>query len=292
MDSAKSFLSNNRGGFMNVIFILAALLAIYYIYKFLFAASDMEITLLDSPIDANASTPSVLTIPAGNGVLSRDCRVKQGGVYTVSFWMYITSWDFRSGMAKSVLQISDSSVASNDLLTCILYPNEAKLMVRVYNDGALAAGDIDYTNKSSAAQLFSGGGNLGSVFTPSNQMPVCDVQDIDLQRWINITVSVNGRIVDVYYDGKLSRSCVLPGVPNASNSGTQAITIGRNGGFLGKISGVQFFGYPLTPDRIYAVYQIGPASSNSFIGFLSDKLGFNIKYSGYQNPGVDRMIAL
>ena len=52
---------------------------------------------------------------------------------------------------------------------------------------------------------------------------MCDLTDIDLQRWINITVSVNGRIVDVYYDGKLARSCVLPTIPVASDNGQQIV---------------------------------------------------------------------
>jgi hypothetical protein len=256
---------------------------VYYIYLFLFAGSDLEISLLNYDVDANPSVPVVLPLPR----TSNDLRVKQGGVYTLSFWMYITSWDFRSGLAKSVIQISDSQISSNDLLTTILYPNEAKMMVRVFNDGPTDG--ADYTDIVQSTKLFSGGGNL-NMFTPSGQMPMCDLQDIDLQRWINITISVNGRIVDVYYDGKLNRSCVLPGVPRASAVGLQAITIGRNGGFMGRISGVQFFGYPLTPDRIYAIYQIGPKTSTSFLSYVSEKLGINVKYSGYAGPGVDKAL--
>ena len=283
MDSAKSFVNQNRSVIINIVYAVAALLALYLIYVFLFSGADNEITLLDQDMVANPGSPYVYTLPLRNEKL----RVKQGGVYTISFWMYITSWDFRSGLAKSVLQISDSGVSTNDLLTTILYPNEAKLMVRVFNDGQ--GNDPDYTSVSQAAKLFSGGGNL-DMFTPSGQMPQCDLTEIDLQRWINITISVNGRIVDVYYDGKLARSCVLPGVPQASASGTQTIQVGRAGGFMGRISGIQFFGYPLTPDRIYAIYQIGPVASTSFVGYLMEKLGITIKYSGYAGPGVEKTL--
>ena len=285
MDSAKNFVSQNRAAIINIVYIVAALLAIYYVYMFLFAGSDSELTLLDQHVDANPPSPVVYPLPSNNSEL----RVKQGGVYTISFWMYITSWDFRSGLAKSVLQISDTNISTNDLLTTILYPNEAKMMVRVYTD--TPGEGPDYTSLTESAKLFGGGGNL-NMFTPSGQMPVCDLQDIDLQRWINITISVNGRIVDVYYDGKLTRSCVLPGVPNASSSGTQAITIGRNGGFMGKISGIQFFGYPLTPDRIYAIYQVGPQSATTFLGYMLEKLGLNIKYVGYNGPKMEKNISI
>ena len=283
MDSVKSFVNQNRSVIINAVYAVAAMLVLYLIYAFLFSGADNELTLLDQDTVANPGTPYVFTLPLKNEKL----RVKQGGVYTISFWMYITSWDFRSGLAKSVLQISDSGISTNDLLTTVLYPNEAKLMVRVYNDGQ--SNGPDYTSVGEAAKLFSGGGNL-DMFTPSGQMPQCDLTEIDLQRWINITVSVNGRIVDVYYDGKLARSCVLPGVPLASAAGTQAITIGRAGGFMGRISGVQFFGYPLTPDRIYAIYQIGPVLSPSFMSYLADKLGITVKYSGYKGPGVEKAL--
>jgi hypothetical protein len=122
------------------------------------------------------------------------------------------------------------------------------------------------------------------------ESPMCDIQDIDLQRWINITVSVNGRIVDVYYDGKLNRSCVLPDIPMAPESGVQVVATGKKGGFGGKISGVQFFAYPLTPDRIYAIYQAGPKGPAGFIAFLAEKLGIKLTYSG--QGGAQQAISL
>lgn len=282
MDSAKSFVSANRGMIMNVVYVVAALVAFYLVYIYLFSTSDMEVTLLDTDIPANPAQFIQIPLPTTNA----DLRVKQGGVYTISYWMYITSWDFRSGLPKSVLQIKDLNV-TNDLLTTILYPNESKLMVRVHNDGHSA--EPDMTDPAVAGPFFNGQGDM-SKFAPSGLVPMCDLSDIDLQRWINITISVNGRIVDVYYDGKLARSCVLPGVPSASATGRQVVTIGRAGGFMGKISGVQFFGYPLTPDRIYAIYQTGPAFSGSFLSFLANKLGFSIKYYGYAGPGIEKAL--
>lgn len=283
MDATRTMLTQNRGLIINVLYLVVAMIVIYYVYMALFSSSDNELALLEAEISANPTKPRILSLPRGNDRL----RVKQGGVYTVSFWMYITSWDFRSGLAKSVLQISDSNINSNYLLSVLLYPNEPKLMVRVYNDG-ITDPTTDYTNKTTFNSLFNNSANA-NITTPSGQMPMCDIQDIDMQRWINITISVNGRIVDIYYDGKLNRSCVLPGVPKSSDAGTQTITLANNGGFFGKMSGVQFFGYPLTPDRIYAIYQIGPSAPSTFIGYLFEKLGLNIKYSGY-SPGIEKAL--
>ena len=254
---------------INILYVVVFVIALYYLYLFLVKGNELEVQVLNG--EAVAIKPAVYTLPKNPEV-----RVKQGGEYTISFWMYIHSWDYRSGLPKSVLQIVDSNLRGSTLFTSILYPNEQKLMVRIHTEKH--GDDMDYTLNSNFDNLL--GGNAGAqMFSPSMSTPMCDIQDIDLQRWINITVSVNGRIVDVYYDGKLNRSCVLPDIPSAPDSGTQSVLIGQKGGFGGKISGIQFYAYPLTPDRIYAIYQAGPVSNN-FLGYLSDRLGIKLMYSG------------
>jgi len=260
---------------MNVVYLIAFFVVIYYLYKFLIQGSDLEVSILEAEVDANK--PQVLIIPNSNP----DVRVKYGGEYTISFWMYITSWDYRAGLPKSVLQIVDSSLPKSSLFTSVLYPNEAKMMIRIHTDGQKGE-QTDYTLNSNFENLLSGQGGA-QMFAPSIGSPMCDLQDIDLQRYINVTVSVNGRIVDVYYDGKLNRSCVLPELPSAPATGVQSVIIGQKGGYGGKISGIQFFAYPLTPDRIYAIYQAGPGGAAGFMGYLADKLGIKLTYSGANN---------
>lgn len=273
METVREFALANRSGIVNVLYIGVFLLVVYFLYKFLVAGSDLDVNLLDVEIPANI--PRAYNLPSDNS----DARVKQGGEYTISFWMYITSWDYRSGLAKSVLQIMDTKVPDYALLTTILYPNEPKLMVRVHTESNGQTDGDDYTKNSTYDALLSGAAGA-QAYGATIDMPMCDVQDIDLQRWINITISVNGRIVDVYYDGKLNRSCVLPNLPAASDTGAQVVITGKKGGFGGKLSGIQFFGYPLTPDRIYAIYQAGPQGAAGFLGYMAEKLGIKLTYSG------------
>jgi hypothetical protein len=280
MDILRNFTVTNRSSIVNVVYIAVFLAVVYYLYKFLIAGSDLEVTLLNTEVAANE--PMSYALPVKNS----DVRVKPGGEYTISFWMYISSWDYRAGLAKSVLQILDTKATNYSLLTTALYPNENRLMVRVHTE-APAGGGVDYTLNSNYDNLMSGKHGMTNEAIES---PMCDIQDIDLQRWINVTISVNGRIMDVYYDGKLNRSCVLPDIPMAPESGVQVVVTGKKGGFGGKISGIQFFAYPLTPDRIYAIYQAGPKGPSGFMGFLAEKLGINLTYSG--KGGQAQAIAL
>jgi hypothetical protein len=254
---------------MNVVYVVAFFVVLYYLYKFLIAGKDLETICLNTVTPAN--------IPAGT-MLKPNTAFKTGGEYTITFWMYITNYDYRSGMAKSVIQLVDSKTPDFSLLTTILYPNEPKMMVRVHTQ-APNMGDIDYTMNNNAQQLFTGAAGSG-MFAPNATMPLCDIQDIDLQRWINITICVNGRICDVYYDGKLNRSCVLPDVPYVPESSIQMIQWGQNGGFGGQLGGIIFYGYALTPDSIYAIYQAGPSAAGGLLGYVSEMLGIKLTYSG------------
>lgn len=269
MESIRNFATLNRGMLFNAVYIVAFLVVLYYLYTFLVSGSDLEVTLLNTEVPANE--PMTYALPPKNP----DVRVKTGGEYTISFWMYISSWDYRAGLAKSVLQILDTKATNYSLLTTALYPNENRLMVRVHTEAS--GSGIDYTLNSNYDNLMNG---KQGMTNDAIESPMCDIQDIDLQRWINITISINGRIMDVYYDGKLNRSCVLPDIPMAPESGVQVVATGKKGGFGGKISGIQFFAYPLTPDRIYAIYQAGPKGPAGFIGFLAEKLGIKLTYSG------------
>ena len=280
MDSVRSFASNNRGSIINVVYIAAVLLVLYYVYMFLMAGSELHIDLV--PQQVNAQVLQKFEFDQDGTNKKPFARITTGGEYTISFWMYIKDWTIRSGMTKSVLSIRDTSVKSNSLFVATIYPNEAKLMLRPYVDTSMSSGSsatqtIDYTDDANYKQLLSGQGT--PAVDTSLEMPQCDLVDIDLQRWINITVVMNGRIMDVYYDGKLARSCVLPNLPIGSDQGKQSLLVGQYGGFNGFVSTVQFDAQALTPDRIYATYQAGPATSNGFMSYMAEKLGINIKWS-------------
>lgn len=269
----------SRGNIINVVYVVAFLVALYYVYKFLIAGSELEVVALDSEVPANVA--KVLPLSDGpNGKV----RIKTGGEYTLSFWMYITSWDQRAGQYKAVLRAVNTgaqgtTTPTESMVTIMMHPNDTKMMIRVRTNDTNSSMGGDITTASG----FDGkmGSSVGADVESGNlDAPMCDIQDIDLHRWINITINVNGRIVDVYYDGKLSRSCVLSGTPTTPDSGLQQIFIGEKGGFGGKISGVQFFAYSLTPDRIYSIYQAGPTAAAGFMGYMAEKVGIKLNYSG------------
>jgi len=111
--------------------------------------------------------------------------------------------------------------------------------------------------------------SLNSMFTPLamndsllDTPPICDLPEIDLQRWTMVTVVLSGRTIDVYIDGKLRRSCVTPSYYKVDPTGVKAVMTSR-GGFDGYTGNTSVANYSMNPDEIYRAYLAGPEGSST-----------------------------
>lgn len=313
--TARNFYASNRNAIGNFIYILAFALLLYLVYVYMLADPANERYVVKIPITSlvyglkgNASSAALPV--SGNGADSgvqktKYCinyddtaknpaknprlRILEGGDFTFSWWMYINAWNnAKTNVIKPIICVSDSNVSnlqmgkeSAYIMSTFLYPNETKLGIRLQtrptdSDALTWINNFTdaSTNPASAAQ---------SVTNRQNS-PVCDIIDIDMQRWINITIVVSGRVVDVYYDGKLNRSCVLPGpVMGSSGNSPQYANTSLSGGFNGYLNSLFFAGTALTPDRIYAIYQAGPEGQGGWFSslgsFLPGTTGINLAYT-------------
>jgi hypothetical protein len=94
---------------------------------------------------------------------------------------------------------------------------------------------------------------------------------------VNVTIVSSGRILDVYMNGKLSRSCTMSSVVQVPR-GDNFLSLGV---FGGRFSSVQMWNYQLTPDVIYGVYMMGPSQTKrNIITDVSKFLGLNVTFTG------------
>jgi hypothetical protein len=84
-----------------------------------------------------------------------------------------------------------------------------------------------------------------------------------------LTVVLTGRTIDVYLDGKLSRSCMSQSFYKVDPTGVKPVLADR-GGFDGYIGNTSVANYAMNPDEIYRTYLSGPegAASMDFIGWF------------------------
>ena len=274
------------------LYVIVAVLVVWSIYTVLFPPPDafQVMVLQDSRTVADMNDKGgpfgfVKELPAP--------LMKTGGEYSFQTWIYIASWTYRAGLPKHVFTLtSDGRPASgkpeHHNIVGVLAPNDNRLLIRVYQetDGSRPVSE-DLTVKDSFNEYFKKpeAGAFGQM-----DFPVCDITDIDLQRWLCLVVVLSGRVIDVYINGKLTRSCVCPGLPTVETPGAQKVILAKkNASFGGQYSTTRFYGYALSPARIYELYQEGPAEKKGldkrygFIGWISERLGLRIDYSGVTN---------
>lgn len=267
-----------------VIYLLVAAVIFYIVYIVLFPPpDDFQQVIIPDTVSATGLDVQVK--------IKKKVVIETGGEYTFTTWLYIANWDYKAGQVKHVFTISSGNgTAANgrpDHVTMLgaLYPNENKMMIRVFQDATTASAPLpnqgmDFTVKSNLSQLFSGSVGMNAL-NSSVGFPICDINDIDLQKWINLTVVVNGRVIDVYVDGKLARSCVTAGIPTVEKA-DQYLTVGQHQGWGGSVSSTSIFGYALTPGRIYEIYQTGPNQGTGydakygFMGWLGERIGLSV----------------
>lgn len=96
---------------------------------------------------------------------------------------------------------------------------------------------------------------LNSTSKDENYTNSCTLDLIPVQRWCSVTINVHNNVCELFYDGKLYKTCLLSGSPVLNED---PVIIGNNGGFDGYISNVVWSTKDLHPSDIYNYYSKGP----------------------------------
>jgi len=204
---------------LSVIFIVMAILLWKYISK--------DATTLTSI--TSAESPQTIAASSLDGSTN----------FSYSVWIYINDWNYRYGEPKVIFSRSTGSRSACPAVS-------------------LGATENDLTVTLST---FAGSQAKQTIATKSNSTinHVCRVRNIALQKWVNIILSCSSRTMDIYLDGKLVNTCMLPGIPNVD--ATAPIQVTPNGGFNGYTSTMQYLGYACDPQQAWSIYSKGYGAS-------------------------------
>jgi hypothetical protein len=221
--------------------------------------------LLSSLHDATTTT----TVPAASAPLSSENQ----GNYGSQWWMFVKDWNYGYGKDKSVVFRPDASNGSVANPNVTLHPTDNTLRVSVSIFPSSEGG----SGKSEPAPA----GHSGS----SDDVFVCDVPNIPLQAWFSVSMTVFERNLDVYIDGKLVKSCFLPGVPKPAVGDIQ---LAKDGGFSGYMCDFNHYPRMLTPDDAIAFYTAGtPCSSQTTPSSAAAATGYSVKFGVYDTVGKE-----
>jgi|TARA_B110000261_G_scaffold102752_1_gene115574 hypothetical protein len=168
----------------------------------------------------------------------------QAGNYTYSMWFYINDWNKRYGENKVILKRGDGDSES---INVSLGETENNIIVKVQHFG-----DTNETNPS---------------------YHDTKVYNIPLQKWVNLTISTYGKTIDIYLNGKLYKTDVLPNLPMPDVGGDIVIT--PDGGFSGWTTNFLYTPGPTNPQQAYNIYKKG--YGGSMLGNLFNKYRLRIQ---------------
>lgn len=255
---------------VTLVLLLVAGLAIYFLYNLLFAAGSTKnlVTLVGGQIVAAPQTGALPSIPPPF----------EGGEYTISLWVYVNSFNTNTTNIKHIIDIG-----GNNFSTVLIGLGASKnsIIVRTHSSSSTSGSDGYGAGASYGTPPNTNGRTyltppplqngslttgdittlLNTVSTSTDLDTVCDLNEFDFQRWTCVTVVLSGRSIDVYLDGKLSRSCITESYYKVDPSGAIATmfrTSTAGVGFDGYVSKVQVANVALNPSDIYTLYSSGP----------------------------------
>jgi hypothetical protein len=218
-----------------ILFTIAVIVLIYIVIRYLFKEATTLTTLLSGEVMTSISASSLATNANGNA-----------SNFAYSVWFYVNDWNYRYGEYKVLFGRMNGSSSSQ-------------------NTGSVEG--ISGTDPSPVVAFGSTENNIYvslGCFPGANQEPSpnsnavihkCKVDNFPIQRWVNLLVSVYGRTLDVYMDGKLVKTCLLPGVAMVNQNSNVYLTPG--GGFNGYTSKLQYFANPINPQQAWNIYSAG-----------------------------------
>ena len=257
--------------FMNartIIFVILTLLLVYIVFNYLLADTNKISTM--------QSGQTMITVDPGTLATSTNTSN-----YAYSIWFYVDNWNYRYGEPKVIFgrMGEQSSTAS---------ANTASANTAGANTDSTATATATTTGTASASANTESGvdpcpsvvlaptennviislacypGDQTSASTPKTGHVVHNVTvaNVPIQKWVNLLISVYGRTLDVYIDGKLVKTSILPGIAYVNQNSPVYIT--PNGGFSGWTSELQYWANALDPQTAWNIYAKGYGGSSWF----------------------------
>ena len=280
---------------MDLTFIIAIIIIIIIVIVIYSSWNKTKIVLSNFKSGTVPATITSSTLPTNN----------TSSNYAYSIWFYVTNWQYRLSEKKVLLTRADNS-NFNPEISFSPYENNININVSTY---PLPPDPPPYPPAPAPAPSppappapspptpypptpypppepqneiipnlsYSINGFQNQSLNNSDDSTnahSCLIRNFAIQKWVNLIISLNGRTMDVYLDGKLVRTCILPGV--AIYNPDADINITPDGGFAGWTSNLQYFSNTLNPQEAYNIYKKG--YNNGGIGGIFDKYKIKIAY--------------
>tara|TARA_B110000261_G_scaffold124817_1_gene139354 strand:- start:1936 stop:2682 length:747 start_codon:yes stop_codon:yes gene_type:complete len=183
--------------------------------------------------------------------------------FSYSIWFYINDWNYRYGKPKVLFGRMGGKAGSGS--------SDSHNNSQGSGSGGQTQGPIDgiggkdpcpvvtlgakENNLMVALGCYPGADEEPTTVGGATVVHTCGIGNIPIQKWTNLIISVYGRTLDIYIDGKLVRTCLLPGVAKVNDNA--AVIVTPMGGFDGWTSKFQYYSDSLNTQQAWNIYEGG-----------------------------------
>jgi len=255
-----------------ILIIVILVILIVVIYNVFFSKQTMLMSGMQP------STPGIV-------INHKQLPTNNSSNYAFSIWFFIEDWNTNYGEIKNIIYFAPAktnlqlkgqdiggqggpfdNTSPNQVNTGALNPtvNNFACALDAYENDLLIgiktfAQTTDNSSKNPpsilpASDYYS---QQTVPFQPNYRYETFRISNINVQKWVCLICSVEGRNLDVYLHGKLVRSFILPGV--SVSLGKDNVYLGNSGSttYNGHMACFQFWDQSLNPQQAYNIYRDG-----------------------------------
>lgn len=194
----------------------------------------------------------------------RSNNENDGVEFTYSLWLFIDDLEYNKGQFRHIFHKGDDTMN--------------------YDDDTIGAG-LSYPNNAPGLYLAPYKNDLIVVInTFQNVMEKVVIQNITLNKWINVIIRCENKTLDVYVNGSIARRHILSGLPRQNYGNVFAC---MNGGFSGNLSSLRYYNYAIGTRQIESIIFWGPNTTTDELSNLNKKNYNYLSFKWYTSGQVD-----
>tara|TARA_Y100001970_G_scaffold14162_1_gene16010 strand:+ start:7948 stop:8673 length:726 start_codon:yes stop_codon:yes gene_type:complete len=153
---------------------------------------------------------------------------EEGGIeFSYSFWFIIRDWRYKYGEWKHVFHKGNKT---------------------------------SWPNRAPGVWFHKEHNNMRVYMNVHNKVDeYVDIEDIPINKWVYVVVSVKNKYLDIYINGELVKRHILSGIPKQNFNDLYITNFGGFGGFLGKF---KYYNRALSPYEVFEFSKNVPKMSS------------------------------
>lgn len=287
MDQMKGMLGDKGPIIILIAVVLLAFIAVVIYISFALKASNLKgKRLITQPVKLDEiKTP--VTVDAGEIP-----KAAVGREYTYSFWFYLDSFDQTNNVPQMLFYRGSKTTIADANPVVMMDGNNNKLYFVVKTQGSslsATTSNINYdTNLGHVLSRSYFNNKDFTLSTPNTHKHVIlSVDYVPLQRWVNVVVVVDNKIITIFMDGEIYsvktvdeyKMTKQPEFDIRGNKIDYNLVLEKSEGsvFLGRynggrtpnafVSNLEYYNYAISLNEVKKIYMSGPFSRN-FLSML------------------------